>query len=71
MPKCRPLQLNITCGCPICPYHGTALFISCKLRDQNAIWSRFAAKVSSYALQGHLLGLFKKEIISNVNSYAN
>ena len=25
MPKCRPLQLNITCGCPICPYHGTAL----------------------------------------------
>ena len=27
MPKCRPLQLNITCGCPICPYHGTALAI--------------------------------------------
>ena len=25
MPKCRPLQLNIMCGCPICPYHGTAL----------------------------------------------
>ena len=25
MPKCRPLQLNITYGCPICPYHGTAL----------------------------------------------
>ena len=25
MPKCRPLQLNITCGCPICTDHGTAL----------------------------------------------
>ena len=25
MPTCRPLQLNITCGCPICPYHGTPL----------------------------------------------
>ena len=27
MPKCRPLQLNTTCGCPICPYHGTALIV--------------------------------------------
>ena len=25
MPKCRPLQLKITRGCPICPYHVTAL----------------------------------------------
>ena len=30
-----PLQLNITCGCPICPYHGTAL--SCTFLDDYSL----------------------------------
>ena len=53
-----PLQLNITCGCPICPFHGTAL--SAHLSSYG---STFSFEMATDNIQEHKKETTSKEPI--------
>ena len=64
MPKCRSLQLNITCGCPICPYHETALILM-KLFEMSGAWPWMAMLLYQFNRTGQLFFQCAGVLITN------